>query len=166
MDTVGNELQQRLLQERGMPVAAAFKKVLFDVCQSIEVHLPQQLTLYHKDIDLSKLTVQLKMLPDLIRAYNTSQPDQGLKLTQVATSRTLANVRYTMPSSKIMFNDVVRLLQLVLIIPVTTATAERMFSAFHRLKTFLRTGMLQPRLNHCMLLHIHKDRTDQYIFQQ
>ena len=143
-------------------MAAAFEKVLFDVCQSIEVRLSQQLTLYHKDIDLFKLTVQLKMLPDLIRAYNTSQPDQGLKLTQVTTLRTLADVLYTMPSTKIMFNNVVHLLQLVLIIPVTTATAERMFSAFHRLKTFLRTGMLQPHLNHCMLLHIHKDRTNRY----
>ena len=44
--------------------------------------------------------------------------------------------------------------------PVTTATAERSFSTLRRLKTYLRSTMSQPRLNHIVLLHSHKERTD------
>ena len=45
--------------------------------------------------------------------------------------------------------------------PATNATSERSFSALHRSKTYLRSSMSQQqRLNHLMLLHIHKERTD------
>ena len=40
------------------------------------------------------------------------------------------------------------------------ATSERSCSALHRLKTYLRSSMSQQRLNHLMLLHVHKERTD------
>ena len=60
-----------------------------------------------------------------------------------------------------MFTEVFTLLWLVLIIPVTTATAERTFSTLRRLKTFLHSNKSQPRLNHTMPLHIHKERTDE-----
>ena len=42
----------------------------------------------------------------------------------------------------------------------TNATNERSFSALRRLKTWLRATEVQQRLNWCMLLHVHKDRTD------
>ena len=43
--------------------------------------------------------------------------------------------------------------------PVTNATSERSFSLLCRLKNYLRT-MGQERLNHLMLLYVHKERTD------
>ena len=49
---------------------------------------------------------------------------------------------------------------IVLVIPATSATAERSFSCVRRLKTYLRTTMSQPRLNHLLLLHVHQDLTD------
>ena len=45
-------------------------------------------------------------------------------------------------------------------IPITTATAERSFSALRHLKTFLWSNMSQPFLNSAMLLHVHKEKTD------
>ena len=63
-------------------------------------------------------------------------------------------------SSKTMLCEIPRLLHIALTIPVTSATAERTFSALRRLKTFLRSSMTQPRLNHVMLLHIHKEKID------
>ena len=42
-----------------------------------------------------------------------------------------------------------------------TSTAERSFSALRRIKTYLRTSMNQARLNHCMLLHVLRDKTDE-----
>ena len=59
-----------------------------------------------------------------------------------------------------MLCEISHLLHIAPTIPVTSATAKRTFSALRRLKTFLRSSMTQPRLNHVMLLHIHKEKTD------
>ncbi len=54
-----------------------------------------------------------------------------------------------------------RLVQLILVMPATNASSERSFSALRRIKTYLRATMKQDRLNYLMLLHVHKDRTDE-----
>ena len=51
-------------------------------------------------------------------------------------------------------------MQLLLVMPATNASSERSFSALRRVKTYLRTTMTQERLNHMMVLHVHKDSTD------
>ena len=43
---------------------------------------------------------------------------------------------------------------------MTSATAEHTFSTLRRLKDYLRSSMSQERLNHIIILHTHKDRTD------
>ena len=45
-------------------------------------------------------------------------------------------------------------------VPVTTATAERTFSAMRRIKMYLRSTMTQERLNHSFMLNAHKSRVD------
>ena len=45
----------------------------------------------------------------------------------------------------------------IYMIPVTTATAERSFSALRRLKTYSRSTMSKERLNHTMLLYPRRD---------
>jgi hypothetical protein len=52
---------------------------------------------------------------------------------------------------------VIKLYQLL---PVTSASAERSFSALRRLKTYLRNSMRQGRLNHCAVVHTHQDIAD------
>ena len=47
-----------------------------------------------------------------------------------------------------------------LTIPITSATSERSFSALRRVLTYLRSTMTEQRLNHCLLLHMHKHITD------
>ena len=160
LDTVGGELKHRFQQDRGMPMAAALEKVLLDATQETltDDSLPRELEMYSKDINVPNLTIQLKMLPDLVRAFNENNPATAIK--EVTTLRTLCDIMNGMPSSKVMFSEVFTLLRLVLTIPVTTATAERTFSTLRRLKNFLRSSMAQPRLNHTVLLHIHKERTD------
>ena len=61
------------------------------------------------------------------------------------------------PAKKHVKDQVCTVLKLILIMPATNATSERSFS---RLKTYLRSSMSQQRLNHLMLLHVHKERTD------
>ena len=60
-----------------------------------------------------------------------------------------------------MLQQVDRLLRIYLTVPTASATAERSFSALRRLKNYLRTTMIQKRLNHLIVMHIHKERTDQ-----
>ncbi len=73
----------------------------------------------------------------------------------------LCDVMNEVSLSKEMLSEVIRLLKIFYTIPVTTSTAERTFSALRRLKTYLRSTMSQPRLNHTMMLYIHRNRTDQ-----
>lgn len=44
--------------------------------------------------------------------------------------------------------------------PATNAASERSFSTLRRIKTYLRSTMSQERLNHLMILHIHRELTD------
>ena len=52
------------------------------------------------------------------------------------------------------------LIKLILVLPASNCESERAFSAMKRLKTYLRVTTGQARLNHLMVLHVHKDRTD------
>ena len=49
---------------------------------------------------------------------------------------------------------------LYLTIPVTSATSERAFSTLRRLLTYLRSTMMEKRLNNCSFLHVHKELLD------
>ena len=55
-----------------------------------------------------------------------------------------------------LMSQVSKLVKLLLVMPATNAQSERSFSAVWRIKMYLRAIMTQQRLNHLMLLHIHK----------
>ncbi|KAI6658762.1 hypothetical protein LOD99_15087 [Oopsacas minuta] len=63
-------------------------------------------------------------------------------------------------TEKSFFSEVIKIVKLILVMPATNATSERSFSALRRLKSWLRTTTCQARLNWCLLLHVHKQRTD------
>ena len=51
--------------------------------------------------------------------------------------------------------------KLLLVMPATNAVSELgSFSALKRVKTYLRSTTGDSRLNHLMMLHVHKDKTD------
>ena len=72
----------------------------------------------------------------------------------------LKYVRSILPVYRTFYSEVIKLLKLLLVMPATNAISERSFSALKRVKTYLRTTMTQRRLNHLMLLHVHKDKTN------
>ena len=72
----------------------------------------------------------------------------------------LKYVRSSLPVYRTFYSEVIKLLKLILVMPATNAISERSFSGLKRVKTYLRTTMTQRRLNHLMLLHVHKDKTD------
>ena len=160
LDTACGELERRFQQRGGMSVAATLEKLFLDASneQRIVGDFPEEIRQYSNDVNLQNLQVQLQMLPNLIKTYNQMHPSTAIK--RVTSLRTLCEVIQSISGSRIMFSEVCRLLHIALTIPVTSATAERSFSVLRRLKTYLRSTMSQQRLNHLLLLHIHKDRTD------
>ena len=58
------------------------------------------------------------------------------------------------------FSKIGKLLQLMYVLPVTTASAERSFSSLRRLKTYFRTTTSTQRLNHLMHLSVHRYCTE------
>ena len=58
-------------------------------------------------------------------------------------------------------SQVSKLVRLLLVMPATSAENERSFSVVRRIKTYLRSTMAQQRLNHLMLLYVHKKYADE-----
>ena len=114
-------------------------------------------TMYEDDFNFDQLTLQLLMLPDLLKTAN-KQHSLGIK--KVTSICTLSDILNVCGFANTMFSEVHKLLHLYLTIPVTTATAERTFSTLRRLKNYLRTTMTEKRLNHLIIVHSHKQRTD------
>ena len=57
-------------------------------------------------------------------------------------------------------SQVFMVVKLLLLASCTNAVSERSCSVLRRVKTYLRNTMSQSRLNHCMILNIHKDQDD------
>lgn len=58
------------------------------------------------------------------------------------------------------YSQLCTVVRLLLVVPATNAVSERSFSAMRRIKSYLRSTMVQGRLNHLMFLSIHKDLLD------
>ena len=100
--------------------------------ETLQVSVPDTITsMYHQDINIHKLEVQLWVLPDLVRAFKNSQHLSQLTVTKVST---LADMLVTVSMARDMFSEIDKLIQLYLTIPVTTCTAERSFSCLRRIK--------------------------------
>ena len=64
------------------------------------------------------------------------------------------------PGQRELLPEVCSLIKLILVMPAMNAASERSFSALRWVKMYLRSAMTRACLNHQMLLHVHKDRTD------
>ena len=134
------------------------EKLLLDSANAKSTSLPEKLeSIYHEDLNMDKLKIQLKMLPDAVKVT----PMNGIPIKQVTRIQTICQVFNIQPTFKKLLAEVHKLLRIYLTIPVTTSTAERNFSALRRIKSYLRSSMTQARLNHCLLLHVLRDKTDQ-----
>ena len=63
-------------------------------------------------------------------------------------------------SRRKLLSEISTLGKLLLVMLATNAVSERSFSALKRVKTYLRSTTGDARLNHLMMWHVHKDRTD------
>jgi hypothetical protein len=140
------------LKQPGIVTYRLMESVLLAACtkQDFTEHLAQLSAVYSDELNVDRLILQLHMLSDLF-------PGPGV--TNVSDLITL--FKQKPQEIRQLFGDIERLMKLLLVLPVSSATAERSFSCLRRLKTYLRSTMSQRRLNHVALLHVHKDLVDQ-----
>ncbi|XP_031727537.1 zinc finger MYM-type protein 1-like [Anarrhichthys ocellatus] len=79
----------------------------------------------------------------------------------VSTTREAVEVLRAMPREvRGLFDEVEKLIRILIVVPVSSAEAERSFSALKRLKTWLRSTMSQQRLNNVSVCHVHQATLD------
>ena len=61
---------------------------------------------------------------------------------------------------KVAFSELLKMLQLALTIPVTSASCECSFSSLKRIKTYLRSRMGNERLSNIAVLAIEREATN------
>lgn len=64
------------------------------------------------------------------------------------------------PQLRIVLPELVKLIRLILLVPGSSCSNERSFSTLRRLKSWLRSTMLQQRLNDISICNIYKDLLD------
>ena len=103
------------------------------------------------------------MLRNIIKIYGEITGSPIKKVTNVLS---VCDAMNKVSGAKVLCSELDGFLKLFLTIPVTTASSERTFSVTRRLTNFLRSSMTQERLNHVLLLHCHKSRTDKIDIHQ
>ena len=73
----------------------------------------------------------------------------------------VANIlREMVPEVRGEYDEIEKLVRLLIVCPASSAEAERSFSALRRLKTWLRSSMTQTRLNAVAVCHVHQNIVD------
>ena len=76
-------------------------------------------------------------------------------LRRMCTARTAKSSLYN--SKKYLFSEIIVLVKLLLLAPATNAISECSCSTLRRIKTYLRSKMIQSWLSHCMVFNAHKE---------
>ena len=153
IDTVVTSIRDRFDQP-GFKVYNNLERLVINASTGIdfESELDDVTRVFDGDFDVQNLRAQLQIVRDKFSA----EVSNGSHVT-------LSDVRefiIGLGDAKSLTSEVVKLVKLILVLPATNATSERSFSALRRVKTFLGGTMKQSRLNHLMLLHVHKDLSD------
>ena len=132
----------------GYKVYCKLEKLLLNAANKLDFdsEFDEIVSLYGSDFNPPVLKMQLEILST---KFVTPVPLSAVKefLINLGEARSV-------------LSEVVKLLCLILVMPATNATSERSFSALKRVKTYLRSSMKQQRLNNLMVLHAHKELTD------
>ena len=105
---------------------------------------------YKDDFDHNQLNMQLGILSSNIPCESAQDLHSVIKYLQELSH-----------AQRSLLSEVCTIASLILVVPATNAVSERSFSALQRLKSYLRATMTQTRLNNVLVLHVHKNLTDQ-----
>ena len=154
-DVLIQELLDRFEQKEFMQPVLAIESLLIKSakgeCHADEVRTVKE-SVFKDDLNFDSLERHLGVLVDVVHLVLP-------QVQKVTSIQTICEVMKADPYRS-MLSEVHKLLRLYLTLPITSSTSERAFSTLRRLQTYLRSTMMEQRLNNCMLLHIHKDLTD------
>ena len=106
---------------------------------------------YEGDVCYSDLSIELPIFVRLI-------PEKDRSNFSIADL--FAFFKKLSAGQKSMLPALVTLAKLLLVMPATNAESERIFSALKRVKTYMRATTSDDRLNHLMVMHVHKEELD------
>lgn len=138
LDVVDMQMKEKFDQS-GLEVLAKLEKVL--LTGEMDAAVDQ-----YPELNRRSLEVQLSMFK--------------LQYPYTTTSEATAILTSQLPEVRGLFTQVEALVRLLMVVPAASAEAERSFSALRRLKTWLRSTMVQMRLNNVAICHIHKEMLD------
>lgn len=127
----------------GYKLFSGAERVLLNGVQGREYDITS-LSRYSNEIDLALLRDQLLIL----KKHFEKSSDVPVSLQSILTA---------LGDCPSLYSECVKLSKLLLLLPATNAASERMFSQLRRLKSYLRSTMGQARLNHLMMLTVHRD---------
>ena len=104
---------------------------------------------YNRDLDKDRLKYQLETFSTMF------DQKENLVFNDI-----IAYFKNLGPGQKSLLSEVCKVVKLVLVLPASTASAERSFSKMKLIKTYLRSTMSQKRLNHCMILGVYPELVD------
>ncbi|XP_025265106.1 zinc finger MYM-type protein 1-like [Camponotus floridanus] len=130
--------------------AARFLKSLEAFAVGESTNVTEIINFYGDDFEKDRLISDRDMLLNLTSRSNV----------KVSNLREIVNFLRKNEWSMGLIPDYVKFIKLLMTIPGSSCTNERSFSVLRRLKNYLRTTMLQDRLNHVAILHIYNDITD------
>ena len=116
--------------------------------ENVEKELTAVTSFYGSDLNATQLKVQLSLL-------------QGKLPSSCNLKDAVSYLRTFSSAEQQVLSQVIKVVRLILVNPATNAISERSFSAMRRIKTYLRSTMGQSRLNAVMILHVHKEKTDE-----
>ena len=146
LDTVTSCISERFEQE-GYQMYKNLEQLLLKGDQGEEADA--LFALYSDDFDRDELQAQL-------HTFHTNYK----KEEDTVIAGVIEILKSLSAAEKALLSEVVKVARTLLVSPASNAVSERSFSAMHRIKTYLRSTMLQERLNAVMLLHMHQELTD------
>lgn len=134
----------------------------------LNVDLLEDFVNNHKYLNIDK--VQLKYQCEVARSAlkHANNPYVCSEIIPEPSSTDSTNINgmlqlYVKLLDMTVFPDLVKVIKLLLTIPVSTASAERSFSAMRRIKTYLRSTMGEDRLSALAILSIEKQLSGQLL---
>ncbi len=100
------------------------------------------------------MRVLVVLLTNYTKSVNPGGDGGGIKAESLHEAKVI--YRSMEHAVRLLFPQVLVLLKLLLVCPVSSCECERSFSALRRLKTWLRTTMIQCRL----ICHVHQEQLD------
>jgi hypothetical protein len=148
LDKVNSSLCDRFLPNNDLRMYCRLEDFLLGKANMSDVD-EADYKAFADDVNFSALNVELGMM-SMCKANGTIPQFDSL-------SAMAAALLDKPPEVRALFTETVNVANLLLVVPATSATAERSFSNLRRVKTWQNSTVTQARLNSVALLHCYRE---------